>query len=532
MIGPYLNLVSGFPSREVGIQCASHDWLGGYKLLGILKSDSSTEGGAMLGKESDKATVQRDPDQWTRRSVLGLGSLFLLSACSKGQGAPNDDFKADVGSYFGQSPFYIAHRGSGDNWTEHSMQAYSGADSAGAGALEVSVNATSDGHLICHHDRDLARLTGSPGLVSETTLAEIMQMRLDASQWLGPSAPHQPFVELSTVLEEFADRRIIFLEDKQGTNTEQMLQMMKTHDPSKQHIVWKQPAIAKQVDAVSAEGYKTWGYFMPGEAKNFEALVPKFDFVGLHHSAPDDLFKRLVAMGKPVICWEVHTRWMRDRLTGLGVSGMMCSNYPYVSSAKAHERRDQFTTGLRGPGDLPWTVDRGWGVQPVINPAAGSIRITEKSISSYIMGSMSPIDRDSYSLRSSLRWPMELPDRNLHAGLAFGQDSDRPYRVLTLTEVGGYHVAVRPSGEITLDRRDPGDTEGTRLKKLDTEAIASGQWIDLQIDVGPAGIRISRNDSTGWSTQVDDSRHRGGYISLCKNYSDPVPVEFKDVSVT
>lgn len=127
---------------------------------------------------------------------------------------------------------------------------------------------------------------------------------------------------------------------------------------------------------------------------------------------------------------------------------------------------------------------------------------------------------------------MELPDRNLHAGLAFGQDSDRPYRVLTLTEVGGYHVAVRPSGEITLDRRDPGDTEGTRLKKLDTEAIASGQWIDLQIDVGPAGIRISRNDSTGWSTQVDDSRHRGGYISLCKNYSDPVPVEFKDVSVT
>lgn len=211
---------------------------------------------------------------------------------------------------------------------------------------------------------------------------------------------------------------------------------------------------------------------------------------------------------------------------------MMCSNYPYVTSNEANGRQTQFSTGLRSPGDLPWTQDKGWGTQPKMDAEKGSLRIQEEAISSYTLGSMSPIIRDSYSLRFSLRWPTTLPAAGLHAGMAFGQENDRPYRVLTHTDVGGYHAAVRPSGQITLDRRAPGDTEGTRLNELNTEEILPGQWIDIQVDVGPAGIKISRNDSLGWSSQIDDSTYRGGYISLGKNYSGPVPVEFKDVSVT
>src|SRR6478735_7476996 len=104
----------------------------------------------------------------SRRDLLVLGgSALLLAGCSTvGQGPsrptagsatpePYTGPTHTVDSLVSTTPFFIAHRGSGDNWAEHTMEAYSEAVALGAKAIEVSVNATKDGVLICHHDKDM-----------------------------------------------------------------------------------------------------------------------------------------------------------------------------------------------------------------------------------------------------------------------------------------------------------------------------------------------------------------------------------------
>jgi glycerophosphoryl diester phosphodiesterase len=54
----------------------------------------------------------------------------------------------------------------------------------------------------------------------------------------------------------------------------------------------------------------------------------------------------------------------------------------------------------------------------------------------------------------------------------------------------------------------------------------------FKIDVTPSSIRFSRVDGAGWSGETMDRQYRGGYISLCKDYPAPVPVQFRGVTVT
>lgn len=83
-------------------------------------------------------------------------------------------------------PQVVAHRGASHDIAEHTLGAYLEALDAGAGGLECDVRLTADGHLVCVHDRDLRRTSGSRGLVSTMDLAELDE--LDFSTWKNPWA--------------------------------------------------------------------------------------------------------------------------------------------------------------------------------------------------------------------------------------------------------------------------------------------------------------------------------------------------------
>lgn len=70
-------------------------------------------------------------------------------------------------------PYVVAHRGSSAAAAEHTLAAYELAIAEGADALECDVRLTSDGHLVCLHDRTLSRTSDVRGLVSEMTLEEL-----------------------------------------------------------------------------------------------------------------------------------------------------------------------------------------------------------------------------------------------------------------------------------------------------------------------------------------------------------------------
>ena len=72
-----------------------------------------------------------------------------------------------------KQPLVFAHRGSSHALPEHTLPAYLRAIDEGADGLECDVRLTSDGQLVCLHDRRLGRVSNGRGPVSGHTLAEL-----------------------------------------------------------------------------------------------------------------------------------------------------------------------------------------------------------------------------------------------------------------------------------------------------------------------------------------------------------------------
>ncbi len=463
-----------------------------------------------------------------RRQFLILGaSLLALSACVPDQPPPP---KYTIKDLMSATPFYIAHRGSGDNWPEHTFAAYRRSALAGAKAIEVSVQATKDGVLVCHHDLTTARMTGVELDIAETNFSELEHLDNDAREWLGPNSLLVPIPLLKDVLDEHAANRVIFIEDKQGTNTEALLAMMDSYPESTEHFVWKQPASSMRFVTAKEHGYSSWGYFAPEDFDKISALAGSFDYLGIYHTAPDKTIQQLVATGKPVICWEIHTRSLRDKMSGLGVQGMMCSNYPYVTSARALSGHDHFSAGVRAAGDLPSVL--AWSRQPLLIPGNSSVSFEQKEKSSYSMGSMCPVTESDYSINFHMAWAEKAPADFDHAGIAFGMENDAAYLVREASTVGGYHVVIRGSGSMELFSRQAGLVSGKLVRRVLTAPPVAGEWLQFRIRVSARTLTVERIDSSGWRLSVDDTQFRGGYISLCRNYEKGPTVQFRSVSIS
>ena len=475
----------------------------------------------------------------SRREVLAMlasGLVLAASGGSEGTGAMAAEHMYTVDDLLASESFRIAHRGSGDNWPEHSAQAYRQAVACGARAIEISVQATVDGVLVCHHDLNTQRMTGVDLDIAATTFEQLAGLRNDARAWLGPRSGLVPIPQLKDVLDEHATRRVIFIEDKQGTNTEALLEMMDSYPDATEHFVWKQPADSNRYRVAQQHGYRTWGYFTEDYLDRLDEFADRYDMLGMHHNARDEVIARFVLTGKPVICWEVHTRHLRDRLLSSGVRGLMTSNYPYVSTHGPIATTDGFATGLRAAGDLPWAL--AWSQQPTIDPEATSIRLDSPEKSSYCMGSMCPISAGEYTLAFEMRWADAVPRNGEHAGIAFGQKTDLPYRVREPGAGSGYHLVVHADGVLELFGRVADTISGYSLARIATKAPLPGAWLRLTVKVTPEQIIVARWPMPGEEFEVrvfdlmvvNNQDFRGGYFSLCKNYSDGPAVEFRSIS--
>ena len=120
--------------------------------------------------------------------LINPGSAWGLPTASRiaAVGFTVDDWLATRGSNY-----YIAHRGSGDVYPEHSMEAYQAAVDWGATCMEISVQITADGVLICMHDNDYDRTTTATGVVpalpaTVASAARILLPRLGAAWTAAP----------------------------------------------------------------------------------------------------------------------------------------------------------------------------------------------------------------------------------------------------------------------------------------------------------------------------------------------------------
>jgi glycerophosphoryl diester phosphodiesterase len=86
--------------------------------------------------------------------------------------------------HLGKGPNVVAHRGASDVSPEHTLAAYRRAVDAGADGLECDVRLTSDGHLVCVHDRRIERTSNGRGVLSTMSLEELEAF--DWGSWKNP----------------------------------------------------------------------------------------------------------------------------------------------------------------------------------------------------------------------------------------------------------------------------------------------------------------------------------------------------------
>jgi glycerophosphoryl diester phosphodiesterase len=98
-------------------------------------------------------------------------------------------------------PLVIAHRGSSEQYPEHTLRAYEQAVVDGADGVECDVRLSSDGHLVCIHDRTLDRTSDGKGVVSQLSLEQLQ--RHDWGAWKGPGHSAQ-VLTLRALIESLA----------------------------------------------------------------------------------------------------------------------------------------------------------------------------------------------------------------------------------------------------------------------------------------------------------------------------------------
>lgn len=128
-------------------------------------------------------------------------------------------------------PWIASHRGQWRTAPENSIEAVTTAMNDGAEIVEIDVRRTSDGHLVLMHDEIVDRTTNGTGKVSDLTLAEIKELRLQEGLGNGPASltDHQ-VPTFGEVLEAIDGENVLLNLDKGWDVREQMYQELAARD--------------------------------------------------------------------------------------------------------------------------------------------------------------------------------------------------------------------------------------------------------------------------------------------------------------
>lgn len=429
-----------------------------------------------------------------------------------GQFLPNAVITAT--EFLADTPFAVAHRGSGGEFPEHTLAAYEGALAAGAKAIEVSCNITADGVLVCIHDTTLDRTTDHTGSVSTWTYAALReQVRVTPQGLLGAGWNDQSIPTLQDTLDALYGRCVIFLEAKASAAVTPMLNLLADRYPNAaRSVIYKTYYTDGNIPAVKAAGYTVWAYMDAGTTDTqLDAVDANVDLWGVPVGMSDTRIGEVVARGKPVMAWEVHRHSHIARLTGLGVTGLMQSEWIYLNKQpELASAVNNFTSQVSAPGTLG---AQGYSSAYALQyDGAGGAHLDQTAGWSVLMGGHGAPAPDTHTIGFSMKWDT-LPGGTVHSGIAFCKASDDVYQFSGANDSGGYHIVMRASGDMQLYRHDAGVTSGTQLGTLATAAPVAGVYMDFTVQVTPTQIIVTRTD-TGSVLTVTNSTYRGAYWHL------------------
>lgn len=424
---------------------------------------------------------------------------------------------ASVTDYLAQSTFTAAHRGSGGEFPEHTMESYASVVAGGAEAIEVSCTSTADGVLVCFHDTTLSRMTGFSGSTEDYSYSQLKNIiKVNAKELLGEGWPLVEIPTLREVLDRFVGKVVVFLEPKTNAASEILTGgwLVDNYPTLADHIIWKVFYTNTTKTFAQAQGMRVWGYINAGTSSAaMDAEEDEIDFWGVPHTATDSKIQEVVdrPAGKDVMVWSVHRYADIDRLTALGVKGFMESNWLYLNQ-ELEDGSDQFHTQISTPGTI--------GVDP-LNPnfalkydSGGRAFIDNIPNNGVLMGRHKvPEGQDTYTISFTMTWD-NVPGTNLHSGIAFAKPDDTAYIFSGLNDSGGYHVVFRNNGTLQLYRHDAQVFSGTQLVSVGTETPLDGVAMTFEVDVTASDITVRRTDVGPYEGTTNDTTYRGRYMHL------------------
>lgn len=450
-------------------------------------------------------------------------------------------------------PWYVAHRGNYTYHPEHTLVGYylsflSVPDGL-VPAVEVSVRRTADNQIICMHDQALTRTTTDTANVEDRFYLDLKNTEsVDiGAQNNGPAWANQPIPLLGEVLDVIGNKAVIFLEPKaaDADSVALIFSILDKYSIDPASIVWKfnrsgGGGIPAHAGLAAARGHALWAYLnlsdsngvVDATATALTGAAPTGGaFLGVPIEETDVNIAYVVGKGlDAVVSWEVHRRSERDRLDGLGVTGMMCPQEHYVRDDTFINGSTQWSTGVREPGLVPKTKDDWANTGGVFAGSPTDWLTLNQANGSILLGSISPGSAiaSTYTIDWRMKWDT-LPSATLHSDFIFSELDDRAYGHQAATNAGGYHAVFRVNGDVQLFKHVNGSTSGTQLgATVSTTAPTAGQEVRFQATVTSTTLTLQRVDPStgaaiGSAVTSNDTTYRGGYFHIARASADQAP---------
>ncbi len=217
-----------------------------------------------------------------------------------------------------------AHRGSSRSAPENTIPAIEAAMEEMADSVEIDVQMSADGEIVLCHDASLKRVAGVNRSVSSMTFEELE--KLDVGSWFSKLYAGTRIPALSEVLELCSQKIDLNIEikyaGKDSSLPEKTAEMIKTYGMENQCVITSTNlSYLKRVKAVLPQirtGYiisAAYGNFYSGDDMDFISIRSGFVTASLIQNAHEQ--------GKAVYAWTVNGRNEMERLTLLGVDGII-----------------------------------------------------------------------------------------------------------------------------------------------------------------------------------------------------------------
>lgn len=424
-------------------------------------------------------------------------------------------------------PFYIAHRGGGAVYPEHTMAAWDAAVSAGALSIEVSVHASADGVIFAMHDTTLDRMTEGTWTGTNTTWtwAELREKaKIKTGTLLGPGWSDQTIPTLDEILQRYLGKVCIFIEPKSNPAVTPLQTALSKYPGAYKSVVWKQHYTGLGFAWAKARGYVTWAYIDDNTSMAaMDAVEANVDMWGVPITATDAKFTEVLSRPnfKRVISWPIWRRSERDRLIGFNVGGkhvegIMSSEYGYLTQAGPFRSVDAFNRGIKQPGWLP-SIKEDPDYMIKFDTPNSSIHLDALSGSAAHLGDMSNNTAvgasGGYRISFQMKY-VNLPGATIHGGLFFCATDDSKHQFnSTSNTVNSYRFLLRGNGDMQIYAVTAGVAAGTQLDTVNIGTIVADTWYSFQIDVLPTQL-IVRSLTLAATRTVNDSTRRGKYFGI------------------